>query len=83
MHMCKICSCLLLNLCIKAPISSLCMHNAVGIIVRSWSDAAFSLQGENGSVNTFTKQQHLTDSVNSAFPVRKKMVYIKCTGAHE
>ena len=41
------------------------------------------LQGENKSVNTFKKQQHLIRSVNSAFAVRKGTVYIKCTGTHE
>ena len=43
----------------------------------------FVLQGENKPVNTFTKQQHLTDSGLIAFAVRAKMVYIKCTGGHQ
>ena len=34
------------------------------------------LQGENKPVNTFTKQQHLTDSGLIAFAVRERMVYI-------
>ena len=41
------------------------------------------LQGENKPVNTFTKQQHLTDSGLIAFAVRARMVYIKCTGGHQ
>ena len=41
------------------------------------------LQGENKPVNTFTKQQHLTDSALIAFAVRERMVYIKCTGGHQ
>ena len=41
------------------------------------------LQGENKPVNTFTKQQHLTDSGLIAFAVRERMVYIKCTGGHQ
>ena len=43
----------------------------------------FVLQGENKPVNTFTKQQHLTDSGLIAFAVRARMVYIKCTGGHQ
>ena len=34
------------------------------------------LQGENKPVNTFTKQQHITDSGLIAFAVRERMVYI-------
>ena len=41
------------------------------------------LQGENKPVNTFTKQQHITDSGLIAFAVRARMVYIKCTGGHQ
>ena len=40
------------------------------------------LQGENKPVNTFTKQQHLTNSGLIAFAVRERMVY-KCTGGHQ
>ena len=43
----------------------------------------FVLQGENKPVNTFTNQQHLTDSGLIAFAVRARMVYIKCTGGHQ
>ena len=43
----------------------------------------FVLQGEYKPVNTFTKQQHLTDSGLIAFAVRARMVYIKCTGGHQ
>ena len=43
----------------------------------------FVLQGENKPVNTFTKQQHLTDSGLIAFAVMARMVYIKCTGGHQ
>ena len=41
------------------------------------------IQGENKPVNTFTKQQNLTDSGLIAFAVRERMVYIKCTGGHQ
>ena len=40
------------------------------------------LQGENKPVSTFKKQQHLTDSGLTAFAVKERMVYIKCTGGH-
>ena len=41
------------------------------------------LQEEKKPVNTFTKQQHLTDSGLIAFAVRERMVYIKCTGGQQ
>ena len=38
---------------------------------------------ENKPVNTFTKQQRLTDSGLIAFAVRERMVYKKCNGGHQ